>query len=519
MQRLGAKNIYICTGTGVITESVRSYLSSKGYSLINLGGVDRFATALNIAKEFAKNNVVNTVVVTSGYSPDTLLTIAGIAAYNGWVILPYSSLTTTITPLTPEISQFLQEQNPAQIYLVAYGLIRPDLPGATLIEAVSGDDFPLLILDAFADNINYGKGVFIASGDHKHYVDSLTISAYLDGAPLILTDIDGTFRKEADRLKYLVKASELGVEKVTAVGGTASISELILATAKEVIITRNYSAVPPPEAIPVTPPTTPVHPAVPPPPVNTSGKDFTGKERTRYAEDVAYDLCRQIENDIGIQIFYLPEWTPKQDNERDKHLVPHSYLADFATRDSASKTEYFESVQAELLTMQEAYNMYPTGFLKELIQKKTHKTEIVICPPFFHGFSGRYVYDHGTTQPYVDIIYYTGSAGPVTYSHEMGHMVVEATMIQNGYNDSSAWWDNINKTTDFSGYISGYGMRSRYEDWAETWAYLWTYPESSKKMIANSPVLKQKVQYLTDALVRHYNTIKKDSLPWRSALP
>ena len=41
--------------------------------------------------------------------------------------------------------------------------------------------------------------------------------------------------------------------------------------------------------------------------------DFTGQRRLRLPGDAAYDTCRLLEEETGIQIFYLPEWTEKED--------------------------------------------------------------------------------------------------------------------------------------------------------------------------------------------------------------
>jgi hypothetical protein len=254
---------------------------------------------------------------------------------------------------------------------------------------------------------------------------------------------------------------------------------------------------------------------------SASGKDFTEKARIRYSEDTAYDLCRELENAIGIQIFYLPEWTEKPENLRPGLTIQHADFEGFDGWDSETKSKYFDMVNQELLTMQEAFGRYPVGFLKELAAQKSHKTEIVVCPPFTGGaaVSGIYVYDRGSTKPYVDIIYYTGVGDPWYYGHEMGHMVVEAAMIRNGWNESSTWWDNINANAGRIDFVSDYAaIGGRNEDCAETWAYLWIYPETVREACGRSSILRQKVQYLTDMLTKHYDSVQLDALPWRDIL-
>lgn len=87
LQRLGVKTVYLAGGDGVIPAGVRSELSGLGIQLVALGGTDRFATAANIAAEVAKRKPVDTVVVTTAYSNADALSIASIAAANGWPIL------------------------------------------------------------------------------------------------------------------------------------------------------------------------------------------------------------------------------------------------------------------------------------------------------------------------------------------------------------------------------------------------------------------------------------------------
>jgi hypothetical protein len=249
---------------------------------------------------------------------------------------------------------------------------------------------------------------------------------------------------------------------------------------------------------------------------NTGSGDFMGRERVRYAEDSAYELCRQIENEIGVQIFYLPEWTEQTDESRS--LISYAHFSDFDRQDGSTKAIYFDAVREELQTMRKAFSKYPAGFIKEVISKKNHKTEIVMCPALRGAFAnGIYVYDRGA-QPYVDIIYFTHGS-EWYYSHEMGHMVVEAAMIRNGWKDSSTWWDNVNANATRADFVSDYAMvGGRNEDCAEVWSYLWTYTGMVREACAQSYVLRQKISYLTDMLVKHYRTIRVDDLPWRDML-
>ena len=233
------------------------------------------------------------------------------------------------------------------------------------------------------------------------------------------------------------------------------------------------------------------------------GVDFNGTARVRYANDVAYDYCRALENEIGIQIFYLPEWTPKANG-----LIQHEDVADFA-----GYTEYFEDVLAELKIMKAAYDLYPDGFLKEMAARKgNRKAEIILCPYTFEGIScyGVHVYDSSGDAQKVDQIYYTGSGNAQYYSHEMGHMVMSSAAVLNGWNKTCERW--LSLSSGSSSYISGYAMTSRAEDWAETWAHLWHQTDIVRRACSDSG-MKAKVQYLTE-LLDQYESVDVSKLPW-----
>ena len=242
-------------------------------------------------------------------------------------------------------------------------------------------------------------------------------------------------------------------------------------------------------------------------------KDFTGKERARYPGDVAFDYCRALENEIGIQIFYIPyEWTEKADG-----LISSDEAAQVIAINGLDN--FFPAVLTELKKMKAAFDKYPDGFLKEMAKKKGSRTaEIILCPYTFEGmqFYGRYVYDESSDAKKVDQVYYTGVGDTHAYSHEMGHMVTSAVGILNGWNTTCAAWDKM-RTADWGSYISNYAVTSRPEDQAETWAYLWEQPQTVIQACSNAG-LKAKVRYLTQILDKNYSTFHANQVPWASVL-
>lgn len=243
------------------------------------------------------------------------------------------------------------------------------------------------------------------------------------------------------------------------------------------------------------------------------GKDFTGMVRARYNEDVAYEYCRALEEQIGIQIFYNPEeWTAKADGLFTPDDMGYSGNAH-------GWDTYYADVLAELKKMKAAFDLYPDGFLKEMAQKKGSRVaEIILCPYTFEGLAsyGRYVYDYSSDAKRADRIYYSGKGDSQYYSHEMGHMVFSAASILNGWNPTCAAWEAL-MTDDGGSYISNYAMTSRPEDQAETWAYLWHQTQTVMEQCAN-PGMKAKVRYLTEIMDRNYSTFHAKQVPWASVL-
>lgn len=245
-----------------------------------------------------------------------------------------------------------------------------------------------------------------------------------------------------------------------------------------------------------------------PEPQPETGTDFLGKLRTRYPEDTAYDLCRALEEQIGIQIFYLPEWTP-----REAGLIQYETMEKITYNRA-----YFDAVLTELKTMKGAFDLYPEGFLREMVQKKgSRRAEIILCPYTFQGMRsfGVHVYDYSEGKDKVDQIYYTGQGDSQYYSHEMGHMVMSAAAVRSGWSTTCAEWESL--STGSGSYVSAYAATSRPEDWADTWAYLW-HRTDSVAAGCSDPGLRAKVQYLSRLLDGQYDTFDASKTPWAQLL-
>lgn len=84
LERLGVTTVYVTSGTGVIKPSVVTELKEMELEVISLGGLTRFETAINIAKEIGG---FNQVIVSTAWSNADALSVAALAANQGIPIL------------------------------------------------------------------------------------------------------------------------------------------------------------------------------------------------------------------------------------------------------------------------------------------------------------------------------------------------------------------------------------------------------------------------------------------------
>lgn len=85
--KLGAKNIYILGGTGVVSKPQENLLKSSGYNIKRISGLDRYETACKAADELNSKAKVTKVYIAPGNSFQYALTAAPYAARENAAIL------------------------------------------------------------------------------------------------------------------------------------------------------------------------------------------------------------------------------------------------------------------------------------------------------------------------------------------------------------------------------------------------------------------------------------------------
>ncbi|MDR1604533.1 MAG: cell wall-binding repeat-containing protein [Gracilibacteraceae bacterium] len=227
LKRLDVETVYVSSGAGVIREPVLAAVRALGVEVVPLGGSDRFATAANIAAEIAKRTDVSAVVVTTAYSNADALSMASVAALNGWPIL-----LTGRDALPPSARDFIAGHNISNTYVIGGSGVVSDtltesLPNSIRLGGADRYGTNSIIVTYFRTYWKYMKGIYVANGANNHLVDALTASSHIAGAPLILTD-NRELSTEMRQFITNTLSSIYEIKKVTGLGGEAVASDAIL---------------------------------------------------------------------------------------------------------------------------------------------------------------------------------------------------------------------------------------------------------------------------------------------------
>ncbi|MCC0627899.1 MULTISPECIES: cell wall-binding repeat-containing protein [unclassified Clostridioides] len=114
IKRLKAKNIYIIGGENTLSSDLEKELKLKGFTIIRIGGVDRYLTSLRIAKEIDKIVDLEEVFVANGQTGlADAISVGGISAQNKTPII----LTNVKNDITP-IKKFIDDEEISKSYII-----------------------------------------------------------------------------------------------------------------------------------------------------------------------------------------------------------------------------------------------------------------------------------------------------------------------------------------------------------------------------------------------------------------
>ncbi|WP_054875883.1 cell wall-binding repeat-containing protein [Oxobacter pfennigii] len=221
--RLGAKNIYIIGGTGVVSAAVETRLTQKGITVTRLSGNDRYQTSIAVANYMKAQFGLNTeaAVATGADFPDAL-SIAPIAADKGIPII--------LSPkaaVTADVSSFIMAAGIQKTYIIGGTGVLSDavlysLPGAERISGKDRYETNAAIINRFMADLNFDNP-YITTG--LNFPDALAGSALAPStsSPIILAD-----KNMSGVIKDIIKAKLGEIKSVTALGGEGAVPYSVL---------------------------------------------------------------------------------------------------------------------------------------------------------------------------------------------------------------------------------------------------------------------------------------------------
>ena len=237
--RLRPQRIVVLGGTGAVSGATLTALGNyTDGPVVRIGGVDRFATAAQIANEFA-TPPVSRVFIANGLNYADALAASAVGARDGSPIL-----LATPTSLPQATRNALAALDPAQIVIVGgTGAVSAGVANALRaygpVTRVSGADryaTAVAISQRFFPNPPGAERVYIATG--TNFPDALAggVAAGLNGAPLLLVPRNGV------PANVMAEITRLGATQIRVLGGTGAVSSAIEA--------QLFNAFLPPTAVP-----------------------------------------------------------------------------------------------------------------------------------------------------------------------------------------------------------------------------------------------------------------------------
>ena len=224
IRRLGAKNVYLLGGTGVISYEVENHLRALGYNVFRISGVDRFETAIKIGNEVMKNNTSKTAVLTTAYNYPDALAMSSYAAMN-----QYPILYTSTNSLNERTRAFIQQNGINKIIIpggagaVSDAVANELMSKGIAIERTAGPDRYTTALNIVKKyEGSFKKDRIIATG--SNFPDALAggVLAAKKQIPILLVDNTST----NDAVRAYIRANT--DSNLYILGGTGVISENVL---------------------------------------------------------------------------------------------------------------------------------------------------------------------------------------------------------------------------------------------------------------------------------------------------
>jgi beta-lactamase superfamily II metal-dependent hydrolase/putative cell wall-binding protein len=183
LTRLIANKVYIIGGPGVVSDTVKKQIESKGIICERIFGNNRYATSIEVAKHL---NLASEIVVATGNNFPDALSIAPIAAKNGFPII-----LTNKANLPDDVLTYINSKNITKSYIIGgtgviTDAVKEQLPSPDRIYGSNRYETNIAILNRFNSELNFATS-YLATG--SDFPDALAGSALAPKSmsPIILT--------------------------------------------------------------------------------------------------------------------------------------------------------------------------------------------------------------------------------------------------------------------------------------------------------------------------------------------
>ncbi|WP_438335169.1 cell wall-binding repeat-containing protein [Clostridium cochlearium] len=228
LTELGAKNIYIVGGKGVVTEAMEKELA-KNYTVERIGGTSRYETNAEIAKKvIAETKAEKAILVNGQDGYADALSVASVAATKGYPVIfgNKNNVPTVVKDAVKDVKEILAVGGEG----VLPDTVIKTVEAKRIAKGADRFDTNLKVLEHFDGDFNF-ENIFVAAGGDdstSKFADALVASAAAakHGAPVVLTGL-GANKDNVDKSVKYVKDKMGDNTKVTIVGGTASVSDAI----------------------------------------------------------------------------------------------------------------------------------------------------------------------------------------------------------------------------------------------------------------------------------------------------
>ncbi|WP_242966879.1 cell wall-binding repeat-containing protein [Desulfosporosinus sp. FKA] len=217
---LQVKNVFIVGGTAVISQAVESELQTMGLKTTRIYGIDRYATAIQVAQQVNSNP--STLFVVTGEDYPDALSVASIASMQQIpiILVPHDSLPDVV-------KNYISSLNVSKTYVVGDSDIISDQVAQQFpnVERISGADKyarNVAVNQLFNTDFN-SDSICLASGEG--FADALTGAAYSSklSEPIILINNDSPAKTRGFYQERLANASHVYV-----FGGTGIIPDSVI---------------------------------------------------------------------------------------------------------------------------------------------------------------------------------------------------------------------------------------------------------------------------------------------------